>query len=196
MIDDGIYSDAGILLNALRTGEEKAFEYVFQENYALLLNYASRIVCDPEIARDIVQDIFYRLWDKHRELDIKISLRAYLFKLVYTSCIDSIRHRKVEAKFADKALQDFYFNEIIQTPEAEMELLNSDLRRVLSDAIDKLPERCRRIFLLCKMEGKSYHETALELGISVKTVEGQMTIALARLREEIAWLLFIIITIT
>lgn len=189
------YSDLGVLSNALRKGNEKAFEYVFQENYALLLNYASRIIYDPETARDLVQEVFCHLWDKHTELQITVSLRAYLFKLVYTACIDSIRHKKVEARFADKTLQDFYFNEIIQTPEAELELLNSDFRKLILKATEKLPEKCRRIFLMCKMEGKSYNETATKLHISIKTVESQMTIAFARLRKELEWLLLLIIII-
>lgn len=189
------YLDQKELQCALSDGDEDAFECVFREYYVLLLNYANRILNDREAARDLVQEVFYYLWNNHTKLCITISLKAYLFRTVYTACIDYLRHKKIEIKFADKVLQDFYFNEIIQTPDAELELIDSDIRQLVLTAAAKLPEKCREIFLLTKIEGKSNKETAEQLRISVKTVENQMTIALSRLRKEMEWLLLLIVMI-
>ena len=87
---------------------------------------------------------------------------------------------------------NFYFSEIIQTPEAELALLDEDINNALQEAIDKLPERCREIFVLSKMDEMSNKEIAEHLNISVKTVEIQMTKALSRLRMELEWLLCVI----
>ena len=86
----------------------------------------------------------------------------------------------------------FYFSEIVQTPEAELALLGENINNALREAIDKLPERCREVFVLSKIEELSNKEIAERLNISVKTVEVQMTKALSRLRKELEWLLSLI----
>ena len=90
-------------------------------------------------------------------------------------------------------LCNFYFSKVIETPEAEQALLEEDLRGAIQDAIDKLPERCREIFVLSKMEGLSNKQISEQLNISIKTVEAQMTTAFVRLRKELGWLLCIIL---
>ena len=94
--------------------------------------------------------------------------------------------------YVDREMLNFYFSEIIQTPEAELALLDEDINNALQEAIDKLPERCREIFVLSKMDEMSNKEIAEHLNISVKTVEIQMTKALSRLRMELEWLLCVI----
>ena len=80
----------------------------------------------------------------------------------------------------------------MQAPEAELTLQNEDIRKALEEAISKLPERCREVFVLSKVEELSNKEIAEKLNISVKTVEVQTTKALSRLREELEWVLCII----
>lgn len=179
--------------NASEKENKEILEALFLEYYPWLVNYASRIIHDAEASRDLVQETFYKLWDNQQILSKQPSLQAYLFKAVYSSCIDLLRHRKVESRFLNEVLKDFYFKEIIQTPEAELKLIDSNIRDMVLDACEKLPERCRKIFILSKLEGKSNKEVAEELNISVKTVENQMTIALVRLRKELDWLLSFIL---
>lgn len=180
----------------LSTKENKDnFERIFREYYPWLVNYASRILHDAELSKDLVQETFYKLWDNQKLLDPSLSIKAYLFKTLYTACIDQLRHRKVEARFINEALQEFYFKEIIQTPEAELKLIDSNIRELLQNATEKLPEKCRQIFVLSKFEGMSNKEIALQLNLSVKTVENQMTIALSRLRKEIDWLVCFVMMI-
>ena len=186
------FDNHDVLLEALRKGEEKAFEYLFDRYYEGLLNYAGRIVRETELAHDLVQETFCKLYEDHARLNIHLSIKSYLYKSVYNSCLNEIKHQKVVSNYADRELLDFYFSEIVQTPEAELALLGEDINNALREAIDKLPERCREVFMLSKMEELSNKEIAERLGISVKTVEVQMTKALSRLRKELEWLLSLI----
>ena len=186
------FDNHDVLLEALRKGEEKAFEYLFDRYYEGLLNYAGRIVRETELAHDLVQETFCKLYEDHASLNIHLSIKSYLYKSVYNSCLNEIKHQKVVNNYADRELLDFYFTEIVQAPEAELALQNEDIRKVLEEAINKLPERCREVFVLSKVEELSNKDIAEKLNISVKTVEVQMTKALSRLREELEWLLCII----
>lgn len=173
----------------LRKGDKKCFERLFKEHYAPLTDYAYRILHDRAEAQDVVQDVFCKLWDGRESLDIRHSLSAYLYKMAYTNCMASLRHQKVVQEYAEQEALDLYFKEVIQTPEAELNLINKDLRYYIDEAVEKLPPRCREIFILAQMEQKSHQEIAGQLGVSVKTVENQLGIAMTKLRKDLEWLL-------
>ena len=175
------------LIAGLRRGKEEAFAYVFRLYYGPLLNYAGRILKDTELANDVVQECFCKLYERRKELKEELEVRPYLYKSVYNSCMDAIKHQKVRDNYINQELLDFYFSKVIETPEAEQALLEEDLRGAIQDAIDKLPERCR------EMEGLSNKQISEQLNISIKTVEAQMTTAFVRLRKELGWLLCIIL---
>lgn len=90
-------------------------------------------------------------------------------------------------------MKDLYFSTVIQTPDAEMMLERSEIEQAIMTVVDALPERCREVFILSKVEGLKNREIADRLGISLKTVEAQMTIAIKRLRKELGWLLQLLI---
>ncbi len=184
MDDNGKHLTAG-----LRRGKEEAFAYVFRRYYSPLLNYAGRILKDVEAANDVVQECFCRLYERRRELRKELQVRPYLYKSVYNACMDAIKHQKVESNYINQELLDFYFSKVVETPEAEQALLDEDLKGAIQDAINKLPERCREIFVLSKVDGLSNKQIAEQLNISMKTVESHMTTAFVRLRKELGWLL-------
>lgn len=183
------FQDGEALRAALQAGDERAFTWLFNRYYQDLFAYACRIMREEEIAADMVQDTFYKLFAKRESLEVHTSMQAYLYKSVYNHCVNEIKRRRLEVSYMDKELADFYFKEILQTPEAEMVLRNEEIRRAVQEAIDGLPERCREIFVLSKMQELSNKEIAEQLGISEKTVENQMTKALSYLRKELEWLL-------
>ena len=80
------FDNHDVLLEALRKGEEKAFEYLFDRYYEGLLNYAGRIVREIELAHDLVQETFCKLYEDHTGLNIHLSVKSYLYKSVYNSC--------------------------------------------------------------------------------------------------------------
>ena len=114
-------------------------------------------------------------------LDVRISLVSYLFTLVKNKCLDFLRHKTVTNEFARE----------YKAKQAALEQLNytissdEDIERIVTVAINSLPERCKEIFIKSRIEGKKHKEIAEELNISTNTVENQITIALKRLRIEL-----------
>ena len=112
-------------------------------------------------------------------------MRPYLYRSVYNSCIDAIKHQKVENNYINQELLDFYFSKVVETPEAEQALLDEDLKGAIQDAINKLPERCREIFVLSKVDGLSNKQIAEQLNIAETTVKTQVQRAYRMLRERL-----------
>lgn len=187
--------ESGQILQSLQNGDEATFAFIFRTYFAALFNYACRIIRDEEQADDVVQDAFCRLYENRSTITIHFSLRSYLYRSVYNGCIDLIRHQKIVNHYIDAEMLDFYFTRILQHPEAELALQDKDISLAVQEAIDTLPNRCKEIFCLSKLEGLSNKQIAEQLEISQKTVEAQMTTAFVRLRKELEWLLFIIFSI-
>lgn len=165
------------------------FDSIYINNFSRLFLFAKEYVLFDEEAENIVQDIFLMLWEKRDALRVDVSLTAYLFTLVKNKCIDFLRHRMVEQMYSENIQHEY--NEELNVKLFALESFDhnfsseEDIETLLRNAIDKLPERCRLIFIKSRIEGKKYKEIAEELNLSVNTVEGQISIALKKLREEL-----------
>jgi len=160
--------------------DKTVFESVFKEHYAPLVSFAYRYLQDQDEAEEIVQETFYKLWSKADSLDIKTTIKAYLFGAVRNACLNHIKHVKVVRE------HEAYSKSVNKEGYAEDPLKLSELQERVNSAIDKLPEKCKEVFLLSRMEEKKYKEIAETLGISIKTVENQMGKALKVLRDELS----------
>ena len=165
------------------------FDSIYINNFTRLFLFAKEYVLFDEEAENIVQDIFLMLWEKREALRVDVSLTAYLFTLVKNKCIDFLRHQMVEQMYSENVKHEY--NEELNVKLFALESFDhnfsseEDIETLLRNAIDKLPERCRLIFIKSRIEGKKYKEIAEELNLSVNTVEGQISIALKKLREEL-----------
>ena len=165
------------------------FDSIYVNNFSRLFLFAKEYVLFDEEAENIVQDIFLMLWEKRDALRVDVSLTAYLFTLVKNKCIDFLRHQMVEQMYSENVKHEY--NEELNVKLFALESFDhnfsseEDIETLLRNAIDKLPERCRLIFIKSRIEGKKYKEIAEELNLSVNTVEGQISIALKKLREEL-----------
>jgi RNA polymerase sigma-70 factor (ECF subfamily) len=169
-------------LTGLRNGNEEDLERIFHRFYRYLTVTAYQLIPDEGKAQDLVQDLFFSLWTKRANLSITGSLKAYLRKAVVNRCIDEIRRNKRQGTTSDEQLP---YQAASQTG-ADALLETSDLQREINQAVDSLPERCRAVFSLSRFHDLSNKEIAAKLGISVKTVENQMTKALKLLRKALA----------
>jgi RNA polymerase sigma-70 factor (ECF subfamily) len=138
-------------------------------------------VNDSDTAEEIVQDLFYKLWEKRAELQITSSVKSYLFSAVHNRCLKYIEHRNVETRYKNYYLM--HESEIDNEPNHGAGI--SELQGIIDKTLDSLPERCNRIFRLNRFEGLKYHEIADKLSISIKTVEANMGRALKVLRKNL-----------
>jgi len=172
-----VYSDSDALKEALKCGVDDAFVYIFNNHYDNLYSYALRILNNENDAQECVQSTFCHIWDIRERLEIRESLRSYLYRSVYNNSISIIRKKKILDSYEEKGLTDLYFSRVIQSPDAEIRLTDSETRKEIIESINSLPERCREIFIKCKIGEQSYSQVATSLEISVNTVENQMSIA-------------------
>ncbi|MDL2281510.1 RNA polymerase sigma-70 factor [Parabacteroides sp. OttesenSCG-928-G06] len=157
------------------------FDQVYVIYYSRMLRFAREYLMQEEDAENVVQDIFLFLWEKRDVLDIKVSLTAYLFTLVRNRCLDFLRHQSVKEEFS----KDYEMKRMALEQFNHSFTSDEDIETIIQEAICKLPERCREVFIKSRIEGKKYKEIAEELNISVNTVENQISIALRKLRVEL-----------
>lgn len=155
------------------------FELLFKEFYNDLCNFALRYTKNIEASEEVVQEVFYKIWEKRSFIKVKISLKSYLYISVRNKCLQQINHNKivkVYEKYIDK--QDLY-----ETQNPHEDLIYTETVEIFNEALNTLPHRCKDIFKLSRIEGLKYQEIAEELEVSVKTVESNISKALKTLRK-------------
>ncbi len=170
-------------LKALRKDDESALRSIFDRHYALLLRDVSRLIADEDTGKDIVQETFVELWRKRAELDIHTSLRAYLRRAAVNRALNYLKTKR--PLFIDDTTE---MTVAVDTSTGDMaqQQRQESLESALHRAIAALPEKCRVVFSLSRFENQSHREIAEQLGISVKTIENQITKAMKTLREALA----------
>lgn len=161
--------------------DKAGFEQVFRMYYSGLKSYAKKMLKDEAQADEVVQEVFFKLWEKRKEVNIGTSLKSYLFRAVHNTCLNLFKHQKVRDNY--KAHIDSQPDEW-QWDESDS-MIATDLKEKILEGIALLPEQCARVFRMNRLEGYKYREIAEELGISPKTVEGQMSKALRRMRAHL-----------
>jgi RNA polymerase sigma-70 factor (ECF subfamily) len=158
------------------------FEELFKQYSKPLFYYAAKFVED-EVARDIVQDVFAKLWSDQK-ITIKLSLNSFLFTMVRNSCLQTLEKQKVRNKYLESTKLKLQEEELQFYMHEKTSLIEQELENKLNEVLDTLPDRCKQIFMMSRFENKKNKEIAEELDISVKTVEKQITRALATIRSE------------
>lgn len=185
------YEEALTESEAISRGNTAVFEAVFKHWYSPLCRYATSLCGDEAEAEDLVQQTFVRIWEHRRKIDIRLSLKSYLYRSVYHQHLDRERHRKVQHKHRQ------YSEAVAESLSADSSYAFTELGLRFSEAMKQLPEQCGLVFRLSRFESLRYKEIAEVLGISAKTVENHMGKALRILRDELAdylpvFLLFLI----
>jgi len=178
-----------VLISKLKLGDRFAFSNIFSAYYKDLVLFATRFTYDLCSAEEIVQDTFLKLWEKHETIEVDISLKSYLLRIVQNKCIDWCRHKKV--------LQ-MYNNCILESPQyfeydTDSYVLCSELQKLIENALGKLPESISEAYRLNRDKGLKYHEIAALQNVSVRTIEVRIGKALNILRNHLKdYLVFII----
>jgi RNA polymerase sigma-70 factor (family 1) len=167
------------IIRRIRQGDQGQFESLFRSSYVSLVRYAKTLVKDHDTAEEIVQDLFFRLWQDREKINIESSLNGYLFRAVHNRCIHWINHNRVVEKHAKEMIRE----QAVMSENPSDLLQYNELQSRIARIIERLPERCGRIFCMNRFEGLKYTEIAEKLSVSVKTVEANMGRALKEFRR-------------
>lgn len=173
------------LFDQVRAGDQKAFELLFSIYFARLNDFAKNVVKDEIISQDIVQEVFVKVWEERAKIET-LNMEAYFFRLVRNRCIDYIKHLKVinnriqEIRVLSKYEELYRIDFIGNEPYV---LIEQELKNRIEITIRSLPERCREVFLLSRIEGLKNKEIAEKLDINIKNVERHLSRALQSFRK-------------
>lgn len=158
---------------------ERAFKALYDRYSEPIYDLVIRYLRSPDLARDVVQDIMIKLWERRETFARARDLEAYLFTAARFHAIDVLRAASRSEALKSEITRQFQDNPTYVDDAA----LHRDYRLFIQRIVSELPPRSREVFRLCREEEKSYAEVAEALGISRNAVRNSMVLALSRLRE-------------
>jgi RNA polymerase sigma-70 factor (ECF subfamily) len=177
-------SDETALLSLLKQGDQRAFQVIYEQYWRDLYKLAYRRLADAQLAEDVVQEVFYRLWDKRRQLEIN-NAGAYLHRAVRNEVFDRLTRSAAPSRFFE-----LFETMLLETETPEDILRSKDLLALVAAYADTLPDKRKVIFLLHIESKLNTQEIADKLQVSRKTVQNQLNTALTGLRSHLrSWML-------
>jgi RNA polymerase sigma-70 factor (ECF subfamily) len=181
------------LFGRIRKDDEAAFESLFRTYYKSLCYFAYKIVKDNIVAEEIVQDLFFHIWEKRVTIELFTSVKSYLFKSIHNNSLKYLRHQKIVIEHQTKVKSDQVLPFELQENYAEI----GEMMHIINQTLEEVPQRTREIFQLNRDEGLKYQEIAEKLDISVKTVEAHITSILKLLRKNLKdYLILVFLALT
>lgn len=161
---------------------EVRYEELFKTYFSSLCYFAQKYIADLDTCKEVVHTVFVNVWEKRDVFNFDKSAKSYLFTAVYNRSMNYIRDQK---KFKNSESGEPLDARVGGGAEYYDHLEAAELESRIWKIINSLPERCKEVFVLNRFEGEKYAGIAARLGISVKTVETQMSKALKILREQL-----------
>lgn len=168
-------TDDILLLKLIKRGDQIAFQHLFYEYVDSLERFIMYYIHDREKAQELVLDIFTYVWEHRETLEIRLTMKAYLFQSAKNKAFTYIRDKKTSFY-----IEDMSFSDAGKNDDYQVEL--DELNRLIQEAVTLLPAKCKEIFKKSREENLTNKEIAISLNISEKTVEGQITIALKKIK--------------
>lgn len=170
-----------LLLRRMKSGDQEAFGLLYRRYFSRLSNFAFRRLQDEAITEELVMDVFFELWQQRRGLDISINLSSWLHGVLRNKALHELRARITR----EKHLNAFALNQQSSVGAAVDDELDAQLlQERFKQAIERLSPQCRQAFKLSRYEHLTYNEIAIQMGISVKTVEKHIGKAIDLLRKD------------
>lgn len=165
----------------IRNGDRVAFEALFRTYAGRLCSFTRQYVKSAEVAEEMVQDLFFKIWRRREGWKLRGSVKSYLYTAARNQALNYLKHQRVVDEWTEEARYHNHHDSNGRSPEDE--LCYKELSQAIEEALNQLPERRRLIFTLSRQHDMTYKEIAETLDISIKTVETQMSRALKMLRK-------------
>ncbi|HJZ40254.1 MAG TPA: RNA polymerase sigma-70 factor [Bacteroidales bacterium] len=175
-------------LEGIRRGDEDMFEKAFHGYFEKICCFAGDYVTDREVAREIAQEAFIKLWELRATLEDGSDIPALLFTIARNYALNHLKHLTIREKYRNYSERNYVESQLNLIALSDMQveqIFGSDMQMKINKAIDDLPEKCKEVFMMSRNFAMSYKEIAEQLNISVRTVENHIAEALKRLRAKI-----------
>lgn len=174
------------ILERLKNDEKHALTELYNHYWEPLFISSYNLLKDKELCEEIIQDVFIDFWKNRKSLQIKISLKAYLYACTRYKVFAQFRKKKIiRVELFDDIKKRFHY----ATPETK--IMHKELVEQIANIVETLPKKCQNVYKLSREEQLSHKEIAQKLNISTKTVENHITIALKTLRKSLGHMLTI-----
>jgi RNA polymerase sigma-70 factor (family 1) len=165
------------LVALLKIDNVKAFDQLYKKYHAPIYNNILRLLKDADESENILQDLFVTLWEKRSSIDPQKPIANWLFQVSYNKSITQLK-KNLKQSLAFKYIED----DMVLTDEKDIYFREARIK-ILEEALVRLSPQKRKVFDLCKIQGKSYEESALELNISKHTVKEYLSVAVKVVKE-------------
>ncbi len=166
----------------IEKGDQKIFRQLMELTSDNLLWFALRFIKNKEIAEEIVSDVYVKLWNNRAQIGSIINLKSYLFICVRNGCLSHLRSTKNEKLIPFENVSEL--NYVVIDNQEDSAIEQENLEQIYA-AIETLPDKCKQVFTLAKINGLKYREIAEILGISEKTVNNHLVLAVRRIMEHL-----------
>jgi len=171
-----------LLLSALGDSDKRAFAVLYNLYAGKCLHFVASIIKDQDAAKDVTHDIFVKVWLKRDVISKVSSFSAYLFRMARNAVMDRLESEIIRRRFVTESLvvsEEFrmYVDEKVSIDELQVLIFN---------AVSRMPEQRRKIFMMSRYKGVPNIKIAEMLGINIRTVENHLTNALADIRTALA----------
>lgn len=164
---------------SLKNGNLDAYNKLFKMHYSKLYNYAYKLSNDNDIAQDIVQESFIKLWIHRKNIKPHLSIKNYLLKICRNEFLIYVRKKKKERAFLDQIKIETAYEVLLEVDQKPSKI------EAVNKSINGLPPRCREVIYLSKFENMKYRAIAKKMNISIKTVENHVSRAFVKLRKDL-----------
>ena len=168
--------------------KQAIFDLLFNRYFTGLCVYSDTLTGDRQISEDLVQDVFVAVWMKRDNLDFNEKMGPYLRRAVHHACLQHLRHQKIEGKYSALIQAKLTEAELISYSQTAVDADPVEVNEIASlyhQTLHQLPDQTREIFLLSREKGMKYSEIAIQMGLSVKSVEYHISKTLEILRKSL-----------
>jgi len=166
----------------IASGDQNAFRELFNLYSKKLIRFTTAIVKSNDAAREIVDEVFIKIWRNKASITAIQNINVYLYRASKNTALNYLS-AKAKENITDSF--DFFAVQLSDEQTPEKKFITSELLKKINEAIDRLPPRCKMVFKLVREDGLSYKEVGAVLNISPKTVDAQMMIAVKQISEKV-----------